>query len=73
MEGKKGKERTFAAGIRAVLKYLEGHFVKKKKRKKSLSVEHKGQNQDNKLMLPQKYISGQFKKGFSNNVRSKKI
>lgn len=52
MEGKKGKERTFAAGIRAVLKYLEGHFVKKKKRKKSLSVEHKGQNQDNKLMLP---------------------
>ena len=34
MEGKKGKERTFAAGIRAVLKYLEGHFVKKKKKKK---------------------------------------
>lgn len=32
MEGKKGKERTFAAGIRAVLKYLEGHFVKKKKK-----------------------------------------
>lgn len=38
MEGKKGKERTFAAGIRAVLKYLEGHFVKKKKKEKRVCL-----------------------------------
>ena len=32
-------------------KYLEGHFVIKKK-EGGLSVRHKGRNQDNKLILP---------------------